>query len=247
MANTDSIWSKKFVQGRSEHAYEEHLPSCPPPLPPKLWPTPAALGLSNVSRRLSCGSHCPSICDAQRSFWSFWKALQQNIQSYFFKSHLLLKLMSNSKCQEDFYKLSFHTKCSSWFQLHLWRRKKKSRTLFLTAGTMIETVPKHLLLQFHLSFIPLLSSTFSTLQSPPFSSSAHCPLCLYLLSDFCSSSPLWALQWLQPQVYLTFLPRLRTAWRKAHCNTDHFQNLLQAQTIPPRLASLLRKYVSVQK
>lgn len=125
MANTDSIWSKKFVQGRTEHAYEEHLPSCSPPLPPKLWPTPAALGLSNVSRRLSCGSHCPSICDAQRSFWSLWKALQQNIQSYFFKSHILLKLMSNSKCRVDFYKLSFHTNCSSWFQLHLWRRKKK--------------------------------------------------------------------------------------------------------------------------
>lgn len=129
----------------------------------------------------------------------------------------------------------------------IFEEEKKSGTLFLTAGTMIETVPKHLLLQFHLSFIPLLSSTFSTLQPPPFSSSAHCPLCLYLLSDFCSLSPLWASQWLQPQVHLTFLPRLRTAWRKAHCNTDHFQNLLQAQTIPPRLASLLRKYVSVQK
>lgn len=77
-------------------------PSCPPPLPPKFWPTPAALGLSSVSRRLPCGSHYPSICDAQRSFWSFEKALQQNIQSYFFKSHILCKLISNSKWSGGF-------------------------------------------------------------------------------------------------------------------------------------------------
>lgn len=72
--------------------------------------------------------------------------------------------------QVDFHKLSFHIKCNSWFQLHLWKRlKKKSETSFFTAGTTMETIPKHtyqLLLQFHLSFIPLLSSTFSTLQPP---------------------------------------------------------------------------------
>lgn len=71
----------------------------------------------------------------------------------------------------DFHKLSFHIKCNSWFQLHLWKRykKKRSETSFFTAGTTMETIPKHthqLVLQFHLSFIPLLSSTFSTLQPP---------------------------------------------------------------------------------
>lgn len=152
--------------------------------------------------------------------------------------------------QVDFHKLSFHIKCNSWFQLHLWKRLKKKVRLHSSQLEPPWRQSPSTHTNYCFNSISLLSPCFPqplVLYSPHVSSSGHCPPCLYQLRFLFLVPSLGIAATAAPDTsHLLSTPQNCTK-KRTHCNTDHFQNLLQAQTIPPRLESLHRTYVSEQK